>query len=112
MFFGDSESLQAFSKNSVKEKLDVKCSKHPLSETLVQSLMDWLRGFLSLEEMFNVNDFRLNGPALISRATKDEADISNLDFQTRIYFSRLFHRMMDKDWVIFLKNNGMLGDDI
>jgi len=74
--------------------------------------MDWLRVFLSLEEMFNVNDFRLNDSALISRATKDEADISNLDFQTRIYFSRLFHRMTDKDWVIFLKNNGILGDNI
>ena len=65
--------------------------------------MDWLRGFLSLEEMFNVNDFRLNDSALISRATEDEADISNLDLQTRIYFSRLFHRMTDKDWVVFQK---------
>ena len=105
----DIESVTA---KMVKDRLDAKCPTHPLSEALVQSLMDWLRGFLSLEEMFNVNDFRLNDSALISRATKDEADISNLDFQTRIYFSRLFHRMTDKDWVIFLKNNGMLGDNI
>ena len=59
--------------------------------------------------MFNVNDFRLKDPALASRATEEEADISNLDLQTRIYFSRLFHRMTDKDWLIFLKNNCMLG---
>ena len=52
--------------------------------------------------MFNVNDFRLKDPALASRATEEEADISNLDLQTRIYFSRLFHRMTDKDWLIFL----------
>ena len=105
----DIESVTA---KMVKDRLDAKCPTHPLSEALVQSLMDWLRGFLSLEEMFNVNDFRLNDPALTSRATEEEADISNLDLQTRIYFSRLFHRMTDKDWLIFLKNNGMLGDDV
>ncbi|MBE6035104.1 MAG: hypothetical protein E7222_10475 [Clostridiales bacterium] len=105
----DTDSITA---RMVKERLDEKCPSHPLSEALVQSLMDWLEGALSIEEMFNVNDVRLNDPALTAKATEDEACISNLDVHTRVYFSRIFHRMNDKDWLVFLKDNGMLGDDI
>lgn len=105
-------TMESITSKMVKERMDEKWPSHPLSVGLIESMMDWLRGALSIEEMFDINDIRLNDPALVTRGTEYEADISNLDIHTRIYFSRLFHRMTDKDWLIFLKNNGMLGDDI
>lgn len=96
----------------VKERMDEKWPSHPLSVGLIESMMDWLKGALSFEEMFDINDIRLNDPSLVTAFTENEINVSNLDSRTRSYFGKLFEKMTDKDWLVFLKNNGMLGDDL
>lgn len=96
----------------VKERMDEKWPSHPLSVGLIESMMDWLKGSLSIEEMFDINDVRLNDSSLVTGFTEDEINVSNLDSRTRSYFGKLFEKMTDKDWLVFLKNNGMLGDDL
>lgn len=96
----------------VKERMDERWPSHPLSVGLIESMMDWLKGSLSIEEMFDINDVRLNDSSLVTGFTEDEINVSNLDSRTRSYFGKLFEKMKDKDWLVFLKNNGMLGDDL
>lgn len=96
----------------VKERMDERWPSHPLSVGLIESMMDWLKGSLSIEEMFDINDVRLNDSSLVTGFTEDEINVSNLDSRTRSYFGKLFEKMTDKDWLVFLKNNGMLGDDL
>lgn len=105
----DSEDITA---EMVKERMDEKWPSHPLSIGLIQSMMDWIKGSLSIEEMAKVNDIRLTDPILTTEFTENDINVSNLDARTRDYFCRLFHRMTDKDWLVFLKNNGMLGDEL
>ena len=103
-------SREQITAKMVKEKINEKCPSHPISEEMVQGLMDRLEGKLSMDEMYNSNDPRLNNQALVTDSVEKTFSVSNLDKPTRAYFAELFRKMNDKDWLILLKSRGMFGD--
>ncbi len=82
----DSEDITA---EMVKERMDEKWPSHPLSIGLIQSMMDWIKGSLSIEEMAKVNDIRLTDPILTTEFSENDINVSNLDARTREYFLSL-----------------------